>query len=75
MYQATDTKLNADAIAMCARRHRKEWNMSEQNKTNMRRFYDEVFNAGNTNVVDELVAPDFVDHEEVPWSQRGARWT
>ena len=40
--------------------------MSEQNKANMRRFYDEVFNAGNTSVVDELVAPDFVEHEEFP---------
>ncbi len=40
--------------------------MSEQNKAKMRRFYDEVFNAGNIAVVDELVASDFVDHEEFP---------
>ena len=30
------------------------------------RFYDEVFNAGNTGLVDDLVAPDFVYHEEFP---------
>ena len=40
--------------------------MSEQNKANIRRFYDEVFNAGNIAVVDELVASNFVDHEEFP---------
>ena len=40
--------------------------MSEQNKIAIRRFYDEVFNAGTVGLVDELCAPDFVDHEEFP---------
>jgi steroid delta-isomerase-like uncharacterized protein len=27
---------------------------------------EEVFNQGNTSLVDELFAPDFVEHEELP---------
>jgi len=38
----------------------------EQNKALMRRFYDEVVNGGNLNIVDELASPDFVDHEAFP---------
>ena len=36
----------------------------EQNKQSLQRFYDEVFNAGNLDVADELIAVDAVDHEE-----------
>ena len=39
--------------------------MSES-KDLARRFYDEVFNAGDLDRVDELLTPDFVDHEEGP---------
>jgi len=39
--------------------------MSES-KDLARRFYDEVFNAGELDRVDELLTPDFVDHEEGP---------
>jgi steroid delta-isomerase-like uncharacterized protein len=39
---------------------------TEQNKALFRRFVDEVFNHGNMSLVDELVAPDFVEHEELP---------
>jgi steroid delta-isomerase-like uncharacterized protein len=39
--------------------------MSEDYKALARRFYDGV-NAGDLSVVDELVADDFVDHEEFP---------
>ena len=39
---------------------------TEQNKALSRRFMEEVFNQGNLNLVDELVAPDFVEHEELP---------
>lgn len=31
-----------------------------------RRFYEEAINQGRLEVVDELCAPDFVDHEEFP---------
>ncbi len=31
-----------------------------------RRFYEEAVNQGRLEVVDELCAPDFVDHEEFP---------
>jgi steroid delta-isomerase-like uncharacterized protein len=37
--------------------------MSEQNTTAVRRFY-EAINAGNLGIIDELVATDFVEHEE-----------
>jgi steroid delta-isomerase-like uncharacterized protein len=39
---------------------------TEQNKALFRQFIDEVFNQGNMSAVDELVAPDFVEHEELP---------
>ena len=39
--------------------------MPEDVKSLTRRFYDEV-NAGNLGVIDELIADDFVDHEEFP---------
>ena len=39
--------------------------MAEDVKALTRRFYSEV-SAGNLDVCDELIADDFVDHEEVP---------
>ena len=36
--------------------------MSLENKTTVRRFYDEVLNERRLDVMDELCAPDFVDH-------------
>jgi len=38
---------------------------TEQNKALVRRL-EEVFNRGNISLVDELFAPDFVEHEELP---------
>ena len=35
-------------------------------KATMQRLYDEVFNQGNLDVIDELLADDFVEHEELP---------
>jgi predicted ester cyclase len=39
--------------------------MPEDAKTLLRRLYDEV-GAGNLGVIDELVADNFIDHEEFP---------
>jgi predicted ester cyclase len=39
---------------------------TEQNKTLLLRLLEEVFNRGNISLVDELFAPDFVEHEELP---------
>jgi steroid delta-isomerase-like uncharacterized protein len=39
---------------------------TEQNKALYRQFVEEVFNQGNVNAIDELVAPDFIEHEELP---------
>jgi steroid delta-isomerase-like uncharacterized protein len=36
---------------------------AESNKALSRRLLEEAFNAGNTNVVDELAAADFVNHD------------
>jgi steroid delta-isomerase-like uncharacterized protein len=36
---------------------------AESNKALSRRLLDEAFNAGNIAVVDELVTPDFVNHD------------
>jgi predicted ester cyclase len=38
--------------------------MSEQNKTIVRRFYDEVMSQGKVEVLDEIMVEDFIDHGE-----------
>ena len=47
--------------------------MSEQNKALSRRFYEEVFNKKNLDVIDELCASDVVDHTAMPGQAPGAR--
>jgi steroid delta-isomerase-like uncharacterized protein len=37
--------------------------MSEQNKTNVRRLFDELWNKGNLPVADELIAPIYTHHD------------
>lgn len=37
--------------------------MSEEDKTAMRRFYEEVFNQGKLAVADEISTPDLVDQD------------
>ena len=39
---------------------------TEQNKALVRRLVEELFNRGNLGLVDELFAPNFVEHEELP---------
>jgi len=39
---------------------------TEQNKALFRRLMEEVFDRGNISLIDELFAPDFVEHEELP---------
>jgi steroid delta-isomerase-like uncharacterized protein len=34
----------------------------EQNKTMMRRYFDEAWNTGNLSVLDEMVAADYANH-------------
>jgi len=38
----------------------------EENKTQYRRTLEEVFNQGDLAIVDDLVAPDFLNHEVPP---------
>jgi predicted ester cyclase len=38
----------------------------DNNKTLVRKFFEEVWNKGNVAVVDELLAPDFVDRSLLP---------
>lgn len=40
--------------------------MTTDLKAMAKRFNDEAFNKGNVDVIDELVADDFVDHQELP---------
>ena len=37
--------------------------MSEQNKTAVRRLFDELWNKGNLPVADELIAPTYTHHD------------
>lgn len=39
--------------------------MSEQLKANVRRFYQEAWNGGRVDVVDELFSDDYIDHDAV----------
>jgi steroid delta-isomerase-like uncharacterized protein len=45
--------------------------MSDHHITMMQRLYEEIFNAGNLDVADELIAPDAVDHQGLPDSPPG----
>lgn len=40
--------------------------MSDRNRAIVARFYDEVLNEGRLNLLDELLAPDFVEHGSPP---------
>jgi steroid delta-isomerase-like uncharacterized protein len=39
---------------------------TDQNKALVRRFIEELFTHGNTSAADEILAPDFVEHEQLP---------
>lgn len=45
--------------------------MSEQNVATYRRFIDEVFGNKNLAIMDELISPDFVDHNPLPGTEEG----
>jgi steroid delta-isomerase-like uncharacterized protein len=48
-------------------RKRRIYRMAEKmGYTILRRFIEEGLNRGNLDVVDELIAPNFVEHEELP---------
>lgn len=40
--------------------------MEEGNRALVQRFYDEVISGGNVDAIDELCAPDFVEHDAPP---------
>jgi steroid delta-isomerase-like uncharacterized protein len=40
--------------------------MADDLKALAKRFYDEVFSQGKLDVLDEIIASDFVEHEELP---------
>jgi predicted ester cyclase len=44
---------------------------TEENKAQFRRAYEELLNQGNLAIADELVAPDFINHEAPPGRNRG----
>ena len=40
--------------------------MSAETKQIIKRFYDEAINGKKLEVIDEVMSPDFVEHEEIP---------
>jgi len=47
--------------------------MSEQNKALTKRFYEEVMNKKNLGAIDELCAPNVIDHFPMPGQGPGAQ--
>ena len=43
----------------------------EDNKTLMRRLMNEGLNAGNLAIIDEIMSPDFVEHQVLPMQGSG----
>jgi steroid delta-isomerase-like uncharacterized protein len=39
---------------------------TEQNKALVRQLVEEAINQGNISMIDELLIPDFIEHEELP---------
>lgn len=54
----------------------KAYALGDQNRALARRYFEEVWNAGNLGLIDELFTPDYVDHDpmhrEVPPGPTGA---
>jgi steroid delta-isomerase-like uncharacterized protein len=51
--------------------------VSDHNKALMERFYAEVVNEGNLDLIDELLTDDFVEHEDFPGmppGREGVKW-
>jgi predicted ester cyclase len=44
---------------------------AEENKALFRRTYEELLNGGDLSVAEDLVAPDFMNHEAAPGRDRG----
>jgi predicted SnoaL-like aldol condensation-catalyzing enzyme len=42
--------------------------MSEQNKDLVKRFYNELVNAGNLDMIEDLLSPNFQEHLNPPGS-------
>lgn len=39
---------------------------TEENKSLVHRMFDEAFNKGNTSLIDETIALDYIDHSPIP---------
>lgn len=46
-------------------------NRMEKNKALARRIYEEVIDGGNVSMIDELFAPNFIDHSFAPGKEAG----
>jgi steroid delta-isomerase-like uncharacterized protein len=44
---------------------------TETNKTQIRRYYEEVLNGGNVGLLDELAVPDYDEHSPLPGQPNG----
>ncbi len=42
-----------------------------ENKATVQHLYEQLFNQGNLSVADEVIAPDFINHNAPPGSNRG----
>ena len=44
---------------------------AEENKAIVQRVYEQIFNQGNLDQIEELISPDIVDHEAPPPGMEG----
>src|ERR1700758_2436771 len=54
-----------------ASRRNSRMNSADQNKALVRRFYEEI-DKGNIDILDELVAENYADHNPPPWPRSGS---
>ena len=45
--------------------------MSQDNIAIVRQFYDEVMSKGNLDLIDDIIADDMIEHEEIPGLSSG----
>ena len=64
----------SEVTSGCAQSARRRSRMSSDNQSVVKRWWEELWNQGNLAVADQIVAPNFTDHDPAsPWVPTGHR--